>query len=188
MNYEPFDRTRAETGDAIYERGSGKPLRFVAYVPNTPRGAAVITLDERREVQCFGEKEVGMRPRAKKIDWAKVAVDTPVLVRGAGRAAWLCRRYAEPGATFPNGADSYAAAPGLAAWPEMQLDFGAPFLYWPGGTTAPLPEGVMVEVIRRAGDRDANDAAFYIWRHSKNARGDEIIAYRAVGLAQGWEF
>jgi hypothetical protein len=66
---------------------------------------------------------------------------------------------------------------------EVRLAEQTQFTYW-GGGECPVPEGVVVEVVFRDGDKTPDLADDFTWEHVKNS-GD-IIAYRILKLADNF--
>jgi hypothetical protein len=58
------------------------------------------------------------------------------------------------------------------------------FQYW-GGGECPVPEGLVVEVVRRNKFVGRHEGKMCIWDHDHRTDKD-IIAYRIIGLADGW--
>lgn len=57
--------------------------------------------------------------------------------------------------------------------------------YWDGGVSSPVPSGLQVEFkIRNGKVNSTENAAYLTWEHE--LRSDDIIAYRIVGISQGW--
>jgi hypothetical protein len=64
------------------------------------------------------------------------------------------------------------------------------FTYW-GGGECPVPDGLLVQVIMRSGsDTYKAIGKFLVWAHGDEYDGKhaemDIIAYRIIGLADGW--
>jgi len=69
-----------------------------------------------------------------------------------------------------------------------QLELAATdFMFWSGENACPFPDGVLVEVMYRNDYRETVEATDLNWIHS-GATETDIIAYRVVGLAKGWEY
>lgn len=54
-------------------------------------------------------------------------------------------------------------------------------------SVCPLPDGVMVEVILRGGEKLIEKATSRIWS-TRPFPECQIIAYKIVGLVEGWEY
>lgn len=65
--------------------------------------------------------------------------------------------------------------------PDMQ-----PWWVWFGGDS-PLPAGVIVEVVLRSGEYGQADAEYLEWQYAAVAKRSQIIAFRVVCLAEGYE-
>ena len=61
------------------------------------------------------------------------------------------------------------------------------FTYW-GGVECPVPEGVIVEVVYRDKSSDIRSSLHFDWGHDTSNLNYlvEIIAYRIIGLAEGY--
>ena len=57
---------------------------------------------------------------------------------------------------------------------------------WQGGK-CPLPEGLLVEVIRRDGKSMPADISF-LWDWSHANESSDIIAFKVLGPAEGWKY
>lgn len=130
-----------------------------------------------------------IKPENKKLDWSKIPIDTLLKMSTGGNE--FIRHFAGLNESkklkikcFNNGGSS-KFSDGTSLWEKAELAEQPTFTYWPGGE-CPLPDGVLVEVIFRCGDCEKHPATPLDWSHDKVA-GD-IIAYRIIGLADGWEY
>ncbi len=121
-----------------------------------------------------------LKPKKRLIDWSKMPRGT-MTNRGA-----LLRSYALFAQTLAETSPFYVADVALN---ELRLKEQTEFTYW-GGGECPVPDGVVVECICRSGivwktKAPAHpEAKAYVWQHDF---GDQdIIAYRIIGLAEGW--
>jgi hypothetical protein len=119
------------------------------------------------------------KPKEKLIDWRKMPKGT---MTNLGELR---------GVSFSFGyTDDMANDFARRSMPISQLRLaGQPnFTYWAGGE-CPVPKGVVVEAVRRDGVKFQTapthpEAVAYDWQHDL---GDQdIIAYRIIGLADGW--
>ena len=200
--FGPFDLARALAGDPVGTADGKRKVIAIVKSPKSVRSDVGLAVWFDDNTAAFYQEDGGsealdadspfnlvMLPRVKKIDWSKVAVDTPVLCRDRGYEDLTKRYYSgNPGSIYGDGATSRTLGY-ETSFVEIQLDFDAPLQYWPGGETAPLPEGVIVEVVFRDGTKFSGTVGQDLdWRHGLIGKSSDIIAYRAVGLAQGWGF
>jgi hypothetical protein len=69
---------------------------------------------------------------------------------------------------------------------DIRLAEQTEFTYW-GGGDCPVPEGVMVEVVLRDQRKIITTSGSLYWEHSnEDRRREHIIAYRIIGLADGY--
>lgn len=136
------------------------------------------------------EKKYATAQAKKKIDWSKVPVDTPVRVSMDGAVYMRCFSHVDGDKylCFDDGASSVTEIGAITGWNCAKIAFDkCEWKPWFGGE-CPVPGSVLVEVILRNGDKTmcGGSAALLRWNHIKN--DGDIIAYRMVGLADGWEF
>lgn len=129
----------------------------------------------------------GPKPELKKLDWLKVPDGTLVEVSN-NKGVWLPRYFfrGEDGnfEVYSGGCTALTVCGGTTCFDKIRLIENPEFTYWPGGD-CPLPEGVMVEVVVRDGDKiTKKEAIVYLWTNTKSYH--DIIAYRIVGVAEGW--
>lgn len=132
------------------------------------------------------------RPKKKKLDWSKMPVDTLVVAsNGIGREL---RHYEQfnggKHSCYTGGANSLTEPNLLASWDRCELapKDKQPWHVWFGGE-CPLPDGVVVEYVCRGWPNEITAQKIVTdlyWSHDE-AKTD-IIAYRIVGLADGWEY
>jgi len=134
------------------------------------------------------EPEPEPEPEPEEIDWAKVPVDQPVLVRDGDYSNWRLRYYAKPGCTFSDGYTSRTDHH-TADWDEMKLDPDAKPIFnwkrWHGGE-CPVDGDVYVNYVRRDGIRCTKIAGDLRW--SYEYCGGDIIWYSVAQPidADGW--
>lgn len=76
--------------------------------------------------------------------------------------------------------------PGVFFWGEtLRIAEQKDFTYWDGGD-CPVPEGLMIECVRRAGTKfiATSGRTGGFWNHCLNDR--DIIGYRIIGVEDGW--
>jgi hypothetical protein len=130
------------------------------------------------------------KPEKKKLDWSKIPKGTTVLYREF-ELGYLSVFDVESGcfsiARYLNGesmlVDHYSET-------NVRLAEQSTFTYWPGGE-CPLPEGVQLEIVMRNGESMTIGAQYCCWDRSSEVSENfdsDIIAYRIIGLAEGWEY
>jgi hypothetical protein len=114
-----------------------------------------------------------VKPKKQLIDWRKMPVGT------ATNQGNICSVALEGVYTI------YCGRPVLFSDSELRLRPDSDFTYW-GGGACPAPEGVIVKCIFRGGQTSLHltSADTLRWAHSGGA--DDIIAYRMVGLCEGY--
>lgn len=76
--------------------------------------------------------------------------------------------------------------PGVFFWGEtLRIAEQKDFTYWDGGD-CPVPEGLMIECVRRAGTKfiATSGRTGGFWNHRLDDR--DIIGYRIIGVDDGW--
>lgn len=130
-----------------------------------------------------------IEPEKKKLDWSKIPVNTVVSVSYDGEH-WSPRRFLRQAIdggfeVFANGTSKDTGEVNFS-YKHCKLIEQTTFTFWHGGG-CPLPHGVMVGIVFRNGNVGENQKATdYVWLH--NSDDDDIIAYRIIGLADGWEY
>lgn len=120
----------------------------------------------------------------KVLDWSKIPTGTRVLAwwDGPGDRKTACRLFA----FSEQWERKFDCAVEVDVSVEIcELAEQTEFTYWPGGE-CPLPDGVMVEVVYRDGEKDFGTADLLYWEHEFSF--EDVIAYRILGLAEGWKY
>lgn len=139
-----------------------------------------------------------IEPEKKKLEWSKIPVNTVVSVSDDGEN-WLLRhffRQATDGRfqVFANGTSKDTGAVNFD-YRHCKLIEQTTFTYWPGGG-CPLSDGVMVECVfiddgirhTKCFVAGSDDAWNNCWDSDPLNGYQKIIAYRIIGLADGWEY
>jgi hypothetical protein len=140
-----------------------------------------ITVDPAEWRALFGvicaAQTVQSEPKKRLIDWSQMPKGT---MTNFGTLLSANEQYAETVSDSEYSNRRKLAALRLAEQPEFE--------YWAGGE-CPVPEGVVVEAVRRDGVKFQTapthpEAIAYDWQHDL---GDQdIIAFRIIGLSDGW--
>jgi hypothetical protein len=196
-----FNLERTIAGEPI-ETEAGTPVEFVAYRPTAQGGKQLIVQDggDIRTYYANGRYhglamgcplDLRMKSVVKCIDWAKLPVDTLIIINDNGAT---CNRYfhsfrrgvvryykdGKTSKTADSNLDVFAISPSNA-----QIAPDQPWTVWQGGA-CPIPEGLEYEVVTRGGAAPMNNRGGYrltLWSHTQNGfhSMSEIIAYRLTG-------
>ena len=104
-NYEKYANEIKEYNDFNFCRDFVKPHILKS------RGCANTSCDQCKMLQTIWLMEEYEEPKEPEIDWSKVEVDTPILVRQGKNGTWLERHFAK----YENG-DVYAWVDGQTSW------------------------------------------------------------------------
>jgi hypothetical protein len=203
MNTE-FNLERAIAGEPI-ETVSGTPVEFVAYRPTAKTGEQLIVQDggDIRTYHSNGRYigpaisnhfDLRMKSVVKQIDWAKLPVDTLIIlgIYAGGDKRYFssftsglvhCYRFGMTSKTMTNTSDIFQMNPS-----NVHIAPDQPWTVWLGGA-CPIPDGLEYEVeFRGKGIATQIDlkTSNVDWEHG----GDflDIIAYRLTGkVLDGWK-
>jgi len=125
--------------------------------------------DLEKKYEELGQEIERLKKKEKKenIDWSKVPVDQPVLVRDGPDENWKKRFFACPGGAWDNGCTSRAGA-WTISFQEMKLDPDAePILNWHPwhGGKRPVDENLHIAYMMRNGEWAIDRAGSLHWSH-----------------------
>jgi len=143
--------------------------------------------DLEKKYEELGQEIERLKKKEKKenIDWSKVPVDQPVLVRDGPDENWKKRFFACPGGAWDNGCTSRAGA-WTISFQEMKLDPDAePILNWHPwhGGKRPVDGYTHLACVLKNGERLQTRADLIRWEHGDNAL--DVIWY-AVTTPAHW--
>jgi hypothetical protein len=115
-----------------------------------------------------------LKPKKRLIDWS-------TMPKGTMTNFGELRRHVKNQILFMTDAPNYCYK--YSADGEIRLAEQTKPTYWEGGE-CPVPEGVVVEVRFRDGDKEQDLPSNFRWDHIKS--DGDIIGYRIIGLADGW--
>jgi hypothetical protein len=195
-----FNLERAIAGEPI-ETIEGTPVEFIAYRPTADKDEQVIaqvgvnimtyhTNGKYYDQVIDSSLDLRMVSQQKQINWAKLAVDTLIIIRVNGATA---NRYYS---SFSDGAVHYFRAGMTSKTADYKSDVftihtsnvqiapDQPWAVWLGGGN-PLPDGLEFEYVVPHGPGRimtcTESASTYVWTHHS------IYAYRLTGkVLDGW--
>jgi hypothetical protein len=195
-----FNLERAIAGEPI-ETIEGTPAEFVAYRPTADKDEQIIaqvgvnimtyhTNGKYYDQVIDSSLDLHMVSRQKQIDWAKLAVDTLIIINDNGAtdsryfhsfSRGVVRYYKDgmTSKTADRNLDVLAVSPSNAKIAPDQ-----PWAVWLGGGN-PLPDGLEFEYVVPHGPGRimtcTESASTYVWTHHS------IYAYRLTGkVLDGW--
>lgn len=147
------------------------------------------------ECEFGSQAEYQLRPKAKKpVSWTDMPAGVALTFYG-NRCLFLGASETKALISSKDG----LCATGIdlkIAFDEKALTLAPadqqPWLNWRGGDR-PVPDGVLVEVTCRSGNRDKQQAIKLTWGHSSERQRSEsanlfdIIEYRVIGIAEGYK-
>ena len=138
---------------------------------------------EKKYEELGAEIEKLKKKKEEEVDWSKVPVGQPVLVRDHDDAIWYSRFFVKPGYAKSR----YNSRP--FRWKQMQLDPDAKPVFnwraWRGGE-CPVDAEVRVHIVCRDGTRYTYDSSLFSWDHKNE---DSDIMWYAVAQPDdddGW--
>lgn len=135
------------------------------------------------------EEQNKKKIKKKKIDWSKIPIDTSVIagVSMASRRGHFAGVDTGFKMIFDCGQTSFSYEHRQVQCNDMTIDFNScKWQPWFGGGR-PIPEGILVDVIYRSGERREGIVLrnTLCWGHDSSSL--DIIAYRIAGVEEGWE-
>jgi len=112
-------------------------------------------------------QEIERLKKEENIDWSKVPVDQPVLVRDGPFEDWEKRYFADPGRAYYSCSTS-RVVDAKCSWTEMKLDPDAdPILNWHPwyGGGLPVDENLHIAYMMRNGEWAIDRAGSLHWSH-----------------------
>lgn len=196
---KPFNLTAAVNGAPLVMRNGSKVSRVI-HIPEanmetvklivvTPEGDVIPFCESGREFNDDKERitDLFMYEDKKKLDWSKMPYGTWVEVSETGEK-WHHRRLhsVKCHESIINISTLHACGDveQTHIWEQLRLIEQPEVTFWKGGE-CPVPEGVMVELHFRGGEEDTHEGITMAWERRGSV--SDIIGYRILGLADGWD-
>lgn len=121
-------------------------------------------------------------PKLKLVDMGKLPVGSMVNVKFLVRPLHMMVKQDDQGQII---LWSLTAQTRTIKAPELRIAVHEEFTYWGGNSQCPVPDGLIIEFITRGrGKNQLETSDTGCWLHVNTPH--DIIAYRIIGLANGW--